>query len=909
MTAASAPTPVVSDRDRAATSGLARRLGSWRLAARLARREVRRRPGRTALVALLVAAPVGGITVADVLMRTSLGNAATEYRAYYGASDLTVGVGGAGPNATLRSLPEGSRVIEHRYANLPLTPRESGRATLAVQVSDIRLDDPLSDGMVDLRAGRWPTADGEVFLSDTLATYFDVEVGEVLELARPASSYLVTGIGHVRRCCLEFAAPGFDWSVIKNRRLTGISENGEGLSGYALVDLPPGVNAERWAAAWRSQEDLLVTPSNFGTHAGQTLVAGWVAEVLALAVLGTIIAAAFAAGARRQLVTLGQLSAGGADQSTVRRMLALQGSWCAALGVVIGMTVAAAALYSAKQGWTWPPDDDPYLIVWGDLVGIAVTAVGMGTLAALVPARTAAKVPVMAALAGRRPLGRIPRRLVPIGLALFGGGLGLLAISVIGARSASSAGNDSFVFQLLGVVGGLGVLFGTCCISPLVVSMLGPIGERMGGTGRLAARSMARLRGRHAAVVTAIAAIGAATIAASTLILSSDKGERRFDNAPVLHNSIKLDAQLDFPAEQSPQGPVYRTERTAVPGGATDELSKLIPGVRWFDDLVVELDPGTVEGGWSSVPDGPVSRDEGGGPVVEVTSGKLMIATEATLAYAGVSERDRRSLEQLGALVARPTLEVSAGTTVTLRLGTMSGDFEIPAATRHDEVFYGGSVIITPSTARALGLDIVEDGKIGLLDAPLDDRQHDAVEAALQVFNTTDPYSAPTDQPALHVYATHQYGRSQPSFWTPRRVQVAVIGGALLLTLIVVAISLALSAAESREERDVLVALGARPGALSQVAGLKALLTSVTGAALAIPAGFLAMATTIRASRTTTVGTIYLDRGPDHLVFPWLAALALLVGVPLAAALVAGVGSSITRAFRPLRMSTLHLDR
>ena len=46
-------------------------LSQWRLASRLARREVRRRPGRTLLVLFLVAVPVFGMTVGSVLVRTS----------------------------------------------------------------------------------------------------------------------------------------------------------------------------------------------------------------------------------------------------------------------------------------------------------------------------------------------------------------------------------------------------------------------------------------------------------------------------------------------------------------------------------------------------------------------------------------------------------------------------------------------------------------------------------------------------------------------------------------------------------------------------------------------------------------------------------------------------------------------
>ena len=46
------------------------RLAPWRVAARLARREVRRRPGRTVLVSLLVVVPVLVLLVASAVWRT-----------------------------------------------------------------------------------------------------------------------------------------------------------------------------------------------------------------------------------------------------------------------------------------------------------------------------------------------------------------------------------------------------------------------------------------------------------------------------------------------------------------------------------------------------------------------------------------------------------------------------------------------------------------------------------------------------------------------------------------------------------------------------------------------------------------------------------------------------------------------
>src|SRR5262249_49580692 len=151
---------------------------------------------------------------------------------------------------------------------------------------------------------------------------------------------------------------------------------------------------------------------------------------IALGISGIVISGAFAVGARRQLVTLGQLSANGAGESLLRRMLSLQGALCGALGTAAGLGAGVVALRLMHgQFDTWIHRDiGPYMWSVPNLIAIAVTGVAAATIAAFVPARTAARVPVLSALAGRRPLGALPRMIVPIGVALFGVGVVVLGL-------------------------------------------------------------------------------------------------------------------------------------------------------------------------------------------------------------------------------------------------------------------------------------------------------------------------------------------------------------------------------------------------------------------------------------------------------------------------------------------------
>jgi putative ABC transport system permease protein len=120
-----------------------------------------------------------------------------------------------------------------------------------------------------------------------------------------------------------------------------------------------------------------------------------VAGALALAAVGVIIAAAFASSARRQLTTIGQLAANGAPERLVRGTLAFQGAWTGLIGSVVGITIALVALplsrslveHSSPDGSARGTSTSLALAV------ICLTGVAAATIAATIPARSAARIP------------------------------------------------------------------------------------------------------------------------------------------------------------------------------------------------------------------------------------------------------------------------------------------------------------------------------------------------------------------------------------------------------------------------------------------------------------------------------------------------------------------------------------
>ena len=150
--------------------------------------------------------------------------------------------------------------------------------------------------------------------------------------------------------------------------------------------------------------------------------------------LTTLAAAALTAvaglsvGASRQLRELGLLAANGAGRWQLRTMVLLQGVGLGLLGGVAGILGGLAATWVAfpiMRGWLTPVTDEHFTVLVpqfsvraSDLRWVLAFTAAVALLAALGPARRAARLPAQAALAGRDQQPRRRRRLVLLGAAL-----------------------------------------------------------------------------------------------------------------------------------------------------------------------------------------------------------------------------------------------------------------------------------------------------------------------------------------------------------------------------------------------------------------------------------------------------------------------------------------------------------
>ncbi len=886
------------------------------LASRLARREVRRRPGRTLLVALLVALPTIALGGAAIIAATERNTPANNYRAHYGYADFVVDVGGPSvegapldPAAALLKVArsvfgDATQVATLSYSSLAARVRSTtvGRGQrskyLYVHTADLR--DPLITPLYDLRAGRAPAAVGEVAVSTELADSWNLQPGDTLTLSRPALSATVVGVVRDRT----------QYSWVGLMSLPGNAFTLPENAGRSLlfVDTPQPVT---YSQAARAVDDSLAAlperlytaeRNEFVAPSDPVLLLGSVFAVVGFAVLSIIVTAAFATSARRQLVTIGQLVSNGAPRRLVRTSLALQGAWSAAVGlsiatVVLGLGFGFSRSTLATLATVLGRDVARLRIPVGQLVAIAVIATVASTVAAYLPARSATRVSVLDALAGRRPLASVPRRLLPIGIVVFAAGVGLELLTTIAVTGRDGgSGSNSNAFLVSGAVGALLILGGMCCASPTIVSVLGPLSRKVRGTARLGARSIARSRPRTAAVVASIAAFAAVGVATSTFIIT-DRAHSGVTNAYLPDDVVILSAnrcpnpvtggaEIADVEQTSISEPCVLAAPDATVTGEVEEIlgSATKAALRW-----ATFDPAPIDPSSPPVTDALVLQEPGA----------IRVATTELLDLIGVSGGDRAGLAQSGILAigepgqwAYGQIQEPGANLLNLRLRTRSGDVDVQAATNRDPLRYYGlaSFLITEAKAGALGLPIREAGTQYILPKHISEAQH--VELSFLQYG-----NAVYDKAGTSLNIGYSYFRPATDSGI---IEAAIALGVLVITLLIVAIGLALSATEGKDERDVLVAIGARPGTLSSLSGLRAFALSAFGVLLAIPVGLVPSLVVIRSSQAG-------EQIPEGPVVPWLT-IVLLLGIPVVAYAVARAASSIGRRLRPVRMSNFAFD-
>lgn len=921
-------------RVRRGPSAWARWSQSWLLALRLARRDIRTHRGRSALIMVLVAAPVlliagvaTGFSTSEVTteeeLPARLGLGQAEIRAVdpgpieqlptgelnsTGGTSVPFGDHRAGDPWTAPQLAAltGGRIVPVSRSTLftTLDGRLSRVATLALPAGDLP-----DTGLATLTSGRWPSTADEVLVTERgrgrgLPDQGGLTIRRAEEVTerpvRVVGTAAVPDLGYSGRDLVsvhpaDTAAPEGPWLLLRDQPVTWAEV--KSWNAYGLVTISRAVVQQPPPRSELSPDLAYPDRANAAALVGTAvlLTVGLLLETSLLA------GPAFAVSAVRRRRTLAQLAGNGADRGQLVRVVLAEalilGGGAALLGVALGAAGALAVLAVVDRfepSATFGPVDLPWLA----LGGLVVAAVASAVAAAVVPARGATQIAIADVLAGRER-SRPVRRVAPtVGLFLVLGAAVVLVGTVLLARTSAYLWLNGLAAAVL--------VIGTLLLVPALLAALGRWAPRLPLTLRLPVRDAARQRGRSASAVAAVVAT-AATLTILGVANASDDTDNRArysTDRTVGHGyvfdepSAPLDATLTEIRDQRPEWvQIPRRSLGRQEFGSTASVSVVIvpPGCRPEVTLGVgeqrDVDERCMRPGSSSLQ-----------------------AVSLDMVGPGTSVRARDALRR-GHLLVTESVPLTEGR-LRLAVGRVSGQpsnkvervLTVPAIVVSADELYDAAQLPRPKPRQPgpyAGLDvtplsgILTDRAAARLDLPTS-------VGYVELIDPAGPISR-SDQAAVNdrILGTLEVERGYES---PLTVLLgALLGVAGVLVLVAALVATALAAEEGRADLATLSALGGPTGLRRRLAAHQALIIAGLGCVVGLAAGLLPGAVFALAF-TTDFASIDPATGEPVagnegvVVVPWLPLLALLVGVPLLAALVAAL--TVRRAPRLTRRLT-----
>ncbi|MGZ0149620.1 FtsX-like permease family protein [Kribbella sp. WER1] len=864
-------------------------MGQWGPPLRIARRTARRSLGRTLLVAALIGLPVMAATWLGIVLKSADPSGETLANHTIGRADARLDVTqydkvdvtqgqelyGQPPPSTGHEKPVRT---PGTFDPLPLLPPGSTIARQLVDAGMIQLRtpdsrtaatlvvgdgaSPLTIGTVKLDKGRMPAKADEVAISPSLAAKLG---SSDTVTSADGTKYTVVGIARMlstQSTPTVFGTPD-----------TALTEPDPTRTVQYLVDLPDSADADQLNAKLVDQGLFLLPrativdppPSPFGTpgspagpYAAMALVLGFgILEIVLLA--GT----AFAVGARRQTRELGLVLAAGGTPGDVRRIVVMQGLFAGLVGVLGGLVIAAVAVFSVKPVWETMTDSviTAWQIPWGMLVAIALLGIGAGIAAAVVPAISAGRQAPVAALAGKFAVNAKAARirivtvvLLVVGLVCVFAGSAQLGATLKSARNtslgsqATATPNGPIALVLLGITATIVALV---WMLPSLVAKAAGLARILPLSGRMALRDASRHRHRTgpatAAIMMAVAGTAAVAFAAA--------------------NSIAADA-ANYVAASKHGNAVLRFDQ-GVPGALTyrpeliSDLDGILP-VRQQYELGDVLLPNAKANQYGYTPVLAVATPEN---FEGSDSFSLLTADPAFVAQFGAYGEQAAAALRDGKVVV-PGVPLKAGQKVGMHNdddNKMLRDLDaVSFGTPPAVQFLRDTALISPDAARQLGTIRVSEVHFELSGDP----SKDQLAAVSRLLGADDGL-------------TVEKGYQNPG----RLFLIGILLAATVVTLLGVAISVSLSAAEGRADLATLAAIGAPPRRRRSLAAAQAWVLGQLGCVLGVGVGAL-------------YGyTAHAAFGSPRFTVPWAELAGIVVVVPLFAGLLAWL---LTRSRLPM---------
>jgi putative ABC transport system permease protein len=719
-------------------------------------------------------------------------------------------------------------------------PGRSGSQYLSVQ----SIADAPQLRWEQLSAGRLPTGTGEVAVSDRARA----EVGDVLTVSAydaegqaTTSEATVTGIVDLRgdpeaglyARGFVTEAQALSWGAWEPTELRIAAGPGFGTE-EVVGDVTAAVTGDVAVRTGEAQAEKAAAAlmGNATALASVLLVFGTIAVVVA----GLVIANTFAVLLAQRTRELALLRCVGATARQVRRSVLGEalatGLVSSAVGVAAGIGLSALISAIAGNNSAIPLSGVAvplYAVVAGMLVGTVVTV-----LAALAPARAATRVAPLAAL---RPVDPAPLRSRPGVLRLV---LGLLlAVPGTALLVGGAVAQEVLVALPGGVLSFLGIVLLAQRAVPPVVAAAGRLAGRLGGVpARLAAGNATRNPRRTAATATALL-IGVTLTSAFVVGAASTRATA----------TAGLDAE--FPTD-------------VVVQGFSDDLPTSLPGA------LTELEPVTRTA--------PVIAADVTGP-----DGQPFYAHGIDAAAAGAVLRstDETVLPRPGEVVlpewAGEAYAVTDGDTLTLTGEGRSLPLRV-LITGEDQ-----APLVDAGDLRSLAADPGLSEVWVLLSGTDPDAQVAGVDEVTDLVGEAAPDAQVTGLVTMRIELDEILD-------VLLLVVTGLLAVAVVIALIGVGNTLALSVVERRQENGLLRALGLTRGQLRGLLAWEAVLVAGVASALGVVVGG-SYGLIGAASVLGEVGDIVLD-------VPWLQ-----VGAIVVVATLAGLLASVLPARRAARTS------
>jgi putative ABC transport system permease protein len=929
---------------------------SWRVAARIARRDAVRSRGRTALVAAMIGLPVFVGAAGGTLLQSTYATPERrmtweladgvqarigeyEARGIVQAPDSSTAIQGNDdePTPTLAqyeadlaaAIPPGTHLVRGTVGFGELSHGD------VVLHDDAQVEEYPADGIADVvvapvAQGRLPDATGQVALSAPLAQQIGVGVGDEVGLAVDKSEPVpMTVTGVLRRwpsgpgvVAVQGAVldeppdahglsgsarfrPYPQWYVVGDAPVTWddvqkINALGSMVTSRAVVLDPPPMPAE-------------LATTNGGPDVAQVGVAAGVAAI-ALIEAALMIGPAFAVGARRSQRQLALLAASGGDRRAMRRVVLAGGlvtSLAASVaGAVVGVALAAAVQWvTSARGSSALPD---LRVPWLLLAGLVVLGCLIGTAAAAVPARRASRVDVVAALAGRRAESA-PHPAVPV-VGAVTAGLGVVA-ALVGATIGR---------PVLLVAGIVVLLVGVVLASGGIVSLVARLAPHLGPAGRFAVRDAARQRGRTAPALAAVIAALAGVSAALVYVASNEHHDEASNETLGVPGTVTVGTGWMAPgtpeASADDVARAHELLRSTLPVADVAVVHVAVPP---HEPVAPPEDDGA--GG----PSGPVYVGGSGGgairlEVVRAPDQECPLSTDAPDRPSRLTQVDARCVvTRNGAVMwSEPDTDtkwlVDDGTAVRL-LGT-------PEAARAADALAAGKVVVRSEH------DLQPDGTVRVEVRSYDDAAGtvttlataDLPAAVVDLDNydqlslvlppsAAEPLGLTTRVAGLVASTTAMSTHDdiaaandeidcgawnggvyvQPASKPMTYLLWILVAAAFVIGIGATGLAVALSAAESRPDLATLGAVGAAPRTRRRIAAAQAAVLVVTGTVLGVATGVVLGRVLVTMQR---MGGLLVDPAWTT-VIPWPWLVGVVAGVPL---LAMGGAWALTRSRLPM---------